>query len=214
MKSGKFTVLAGIALAFLLVLGINSNIAAQGRGGGRPSGNPGNSGGSGGGMGRGGNSGVDRGIDTSSDRSNGRSDRGRDTASDRSNGRSDDGMNRAREGGRDSEMNRNMPKDNELNRYRGIAGKLNTTPENLRAQYQAAQAANPDLKFGQFVAANMIAGNLSSRYPNVTSAAILSGLRNGDSIGKTLQNLGVSSSDAKDIEKRSKREMKESKKQN
>ncbi len=212
MKSRKFTVLAGIALAFLLVLGTNSNIAAQGRGGGgRPSGNPGNSGGSGN-TGRG-NSGVDRGINTSSDRSNGRSDRGRDTASDRSNGRSDDGMERARSG-RDNATERNMPKDNELNRYQGIARKLNTTPENLRAQYQAAQAANPDLKFGQFVAANMVADNLGSRFPNVTSAAILSGLQNGDSIGKTLQNLGVSSDEAKQIEKRAKREMKDGKKQN
>ncbi len=211
MKSRKFTVLAGVALAFLLVLGTNSNIAAQGRGGGgRPSGNPGNSGSSGN-MGRG-NSGVDRGIDTSSDRSNGRSDSGRDTASDHSNRRSDDGLEHARSG-RDNATERDMPKDNELNRYQGIARKLNTTPENLRTQYQAALAANPNLKFGQFVAANMIADNLSSRYPNITSAAILSGLQSGKSIGQTLQTLGLSESDAKDIEKQNKRAMKAAKKQ-
>lgn len=211
MNTKKFTTFAGVALALLLALGINSSIAAQGRGnggGGRPSGNPGNGGGAG--MGRGNGGGVDRGINTSSDRSNGRADRGRDTASERSNGRSDDGMNRARAGG----MNRNTPSENELNRYRGIARKLNTTPENLRAQYETALAANPDLKFGQFVAANMVAGNLNSRFPNVTTAAILSGLQNGDSIGETLQDLGVGKDEAKEIEKQNKREMKAAKKQN
>ena len=211
MNSRKFNTFAGIALALLFVLGISSSIAAQGRGGGgRPSGSPGNSGNAGGsGMGRG-NSGVARGVNTSSNNSNGRSDRGRDTASNNSNGRSDDGMNRAREGG----MNRNMPSGNELNRYRGIARKLNTTPENLRSQYESALAANPDLKFGQFVAANMISNNLNSRFPNITSAAILGGLQNGNSIGETLHNLGLGKDEARDIEKQTKREIKERKKQN
>jgi hypothetical protein len=201
MKSGKLTTLAGIGLALLLVLGADSSVAAQGRGngGGRPMGMPS----------------VDRGIDMSSDRSNGRSDRGRDTASERSNGRSDAGIERARSG-RDNanRSNDRLPNDSELNRYRGISRKLNTTPEALRSQYEAALAANPDLKFGQFVAANMIADNLGSRYPNVTTSAILSGLQSGDSLGETLRDLGVSSSDAKDMEKRAKREMKAAKNQN
>lgn len=212
MKSGKFMTLAGVALALLFVLGAGSNISAQGRGngGGRPGGNPG--------MGGGrpiGNPGVDRGIDMSSERSNGRADRGRDMASERSNGRSDEGIERARSG-RDNarRSSDNLPDDNELNRYRGISRKLNTTPEALRSQYETALAANPDLKFGQFVAANVVAGNLNSRYPNVTTFAILSGLRNGDSLGETLRDLGVSSSDVKDMEKRAKREMKAAKNQN
>ncbi len=207
MKLVKFTTFAGLALAFLLALGVNSNISAQGRGGGRPSGNPGNGGGR-----PTANPGVDRGIDRSSDRSNGRSDTGRATASQNSNGRSDDGIDRARSR-RDNGMrsNERMPNDNELNRYRGISQKLNTTPEALRSQYQTALANNPDLKFGQFVAANMIANNLGSRNPRVTASAILSGLQSGDSIGETLRNLGVSSSEAKDTEKRAKREMKAAK---
>lgn len=207
MKLVKFTTFAGIALAFLLALGVDSNIAAQGRGngGGRPSGNPGNGGG------RPTTSpGVDRGIDMSSDRSDGRSGRGRDTASSRSDGRSDDGIERARNG-RENSM-RNMPSDNELNRFRGISHRLNTTPEALRSEYQAALATNPDLKFGQFVAANMIANNLNQRNPAITTSAILSGLQNGDSIGETLRGLGLSGDEAKRAEKEYKRQLKESNK--
>lgn len=204
MKLVKFKTFAVIALALLLVLGINSSVSAQGHSGGNHGGNSG-----GGGTGRGGgNSSGDRGVSTSSDNSNGRSDRGREIGSEHSDGRSEDGIDHARN------SHNSMPSDNELNRYRGIARKLNTTPENLRSQYEAALANNPDLKFGQFVAANMIADNLSSRNSNITASAILSGLQSGKSIGQTLQDLGLSSSEAKDIEKSSKRAMKDAKKHN
>ena len=209
MKFFKLSVFTALTLAFLLVSGINQNTFAQGRGngGGRPSGNP-NAGGSGRSTG---NPGVDRGIDMSSDRSNGRSDRGRDTASERSNGRSDDGIERARNGRENGRAGEQMPSDNELNRYRGIARKMNTTPENLRSQYEAALAANPDLKFGQFVAANMIADNLNSRNSSITASAILSGLQSGKSIGQTLRDLGISDDDAKQAEKETKRQIKSDK---
>ena len=205
MKSAKFTTFAGIALALLLVLGFDSSVAAQGKSGGR--GNSGNSGG-----GRPSGVGVDRGLGNASDSSGGRSDSGLGTASDRSNGRSDNGIDRARNG-RQNGMN-NIPTDNELNRYRGISRKLNTTPEVLRSQYEAALASNPNLKFGQFVAANMIADNLGARNSNITTSAILSGLQNGDSIGETLRDLGVSGDDAKRAEKEYKRQLKEAKRQN
>lgn len=91
---------------------------------------------------------------------------------------------------------------------------LRTNAGELRNQYQAALANNPDLKFGQFVAANMLARNLGSRFPNVTSAAILDGLAGGDSIGSTLKSLGVSSSEAKDAERQAKQAMKKSKNRN
>jgi hypothetical protein len=187
-----------------MVLGMNSDIFAQGRGGGggRPSGNPSSSRPTNNGGGN-----VNRGITTSSQRSNGRSDNGLGNASRNSNGRSDDGLNRARTGG-----NRELPDDNELNRYRGISRKLNTTPETLRSQYEAALASNPDLKWGQFVAANVIADNLNSRNSRITASAILAGLRSGDSIGETLRNLGLSSDEAKRIEKDAKRQIKESRK--
>jgi hypothetical protein len=87
--------------------------------------------------------------------------------------------------------------DTELNRYRGLSKKLGTTPEQMRAAYQAALLANPDLTYGQFVAANVVADNLHTRFPAITSSAILAGLANGDSLGKTLRNLGLTKDQAK-----------------
>jgi hypothetical protein len=201
MRLKKFAMTAFFALA-VLMLGLNSDVFAQGRGrgggGGRPTINPSTS--------RGGGN-VDRGITTSSERSNGRSDDGLRTASRNSNGRSDDGLNRARTGG-----NRDLPDDNELNRYRGISRKLNVSAETLRSRYEAALATNPDLKWGQFVAANVIASNLRRRNSRITAAAILAGLERGDSIGETLRSFGLSSDDAKQAEKGAKQQIKESRK--
>jgi hypothetical protein len=87
--------------------------------------------------------------------------------------------------------------DNELNRYRGLSRKLGTTPEEMRARYQAALLANPDLNYGNFVAANVIADNLNGRFPNVTSNSILAGLANGNSIGETLRDLRLTKEQAK-----------------
>ena len=78
----------------------------------------------------------------------------------------------------------------------------------LRSGYQAALAVNPNLKFGQYVAATRLAQNLNSRFPNVTRDAILSGLASGDSIGRTLQNLGLSSHEADTAKKQAEREIK------
>jgi hypothetical protein len=80
--------------------------------------------------------------------------------------------------------------------FRGIASKLNTTPDALETAYQAALAANPKLTRGQFVAANVLAANLGIKTPAITTQAILDGLKAGKSIGETLHGLGVSSSDA------------------
>ena len=200
MRFTRVTLIAGIALACMIVLGITTDVSAQrGRGGGRPAGNPG--------MGGGRPTtapGVDRGLGTASERSGGRSDRGLGTASDRSNGRSDAGLNHARmrdENGRRA--------DSELNRHPEIANRMNTTPRQLRSQYEAALATNPNLRFGQFVAANMIARNLGDRHPNITTAAILQGLAQGDSIGRTLQNLGLSSQEAREAERNAARAMRD-----
>lgn len=201
MKITKFAALSSIALAFLLTLTIDSMAQGRGRGGGRTTGNPNINRPTGGG----GN--VDRGIITSSENSEGRSTRGLGNANRNSDGRSEDGINRARNGG----GNRNLPSDTELNRYRGISRKLGVSTETLRSRYEAALASNPDLKFGQFVAANVIADNLSTRSPRITASAILLGLQNGDSIGRTLQNLGINSDDAKRLEKEAKRKIKSSK---
>src|SRR5713226_9086518 len=147
-----------LGLVFLLVAGLQLMASAQGRGrgagGGPPAGNPGGGPPSG--------VGVDRGIGTSSDRSNGRADTGRGTASDRSNGRSEAGLDRARLQEQNSQQG-----DKELNDHPGMAANLHTTANDLRSGYQAALAANPNLKFGQYVAARRLAANLGATNPNI-----------------------------------------------
>jgi hypothetical protein len=103
--------------------------------------------------------------------------------------------------------------DKELRDNPGLAKGMNMSANQLRDGYQAALANNPDLKFGQFVAANRIAKNLGDRNPNITSGAILQGLSDGKSIGKSLQDLGLSSREAKEAERTAERQIKESKQQ-
>jgi len=79
----------------------------------------------------------------------------------------------------------------------GIASKLGTTPDVLQGQWTAARTANPTLKFGQFVGATVIARNLGPTHPKVTTAAILAGVKNGSTVTKTLEALGLSVADAK-----------------
>jgi len=97
--------------------------------------------------------------------------------------------------------------------FRGIAAKLNTTPEALQTAYEAAKQANPNLKRGQFVAANMLAHNLSEKNPSITTQAILDGLKSGKSIGQTLQGLGLSAADAREAQRQADRDAKEAQKQ-
>jgi len=201
MKFKLSTKSVNLMLSLLLIIGTAMAVYAQGRGRGGGAGG-GNSGG------RGGGGGVSGGLGNASDGSNGRSDRGLGNASDKSNGRSDDGLDRAR-----SASDKVNQADDELRRNPGMAKGMNMSANQLRDGYQAALAKNPDLKFGQYVAANRIARNLGDRNPNITSDAILQGLAGGRSIGQTLQGLGLSSKDAKDAEKTAEREIKESKRQ-
>jgi hypothetical protein len=206
MKSKHLVRLLSFGLVSLFILGACINADAQGRGrgggGGRPAGNPGMGGG-----GRG-SGGVDGGLGNASDRSNGRSDRGIGNASDKSGGRSDDGLNRARAASENAKQ-----ADKELRDHPGMAKGMNMSANQLRDGYQAALATNPNLKFGQYVAANRIAKNLGDRNPNITTAAILQGLASGKSIGQTLQGLGLSSREAKEAENTADRQIKESKRQ-
>jgi hypothetical protein len=182
----KMKLLMLVSAAVLLTLAADSYGQGRGRGGGggRPAG-------VGGGPPSG--VGVDRGIGNASVRSGGRSDTGLGTASTRSNGRSTTGLDRARL----ARDNANRMSDTELNRYRGLSKKLGTTPEEMRARYEAALLTNPDLNYGNFVAAHVIADNMSGRFPNVTSSNILAGLANGDSIGETLRSLRLTKEQAK-----------------
>lgn len=194
-----------LGLLSIFIFGVCMNANAQGRGrggggGGRPAGGPG--------MGSRGMGGVDGGMGNASDRSNGRSDRGIGTASDKSNGRSDAGLDRARAANENARQ-----ADEDLRQHPGMANGMNMSANQLRSGYQSALAANPNLKFGQYVAANRIAKNLGSRNPNITTDAILQGLAGGRSIGQSLQDLGMSSKEAKEAEKTADREIKESKRQ-
>lgn len=186
-----------VVMACGFILGSQAIVSAQGRGkGGPPAGVPG--GGSSGGPG------VGRGISTFSDRSNGRADTGRSTASDRSNGRSDAGLNRAA-----LQRDNLAQADKDLNDHPDMAVRLHTNANDLRAGYRAALLTNPNLKFGQYVAATRLAANLGGRYPQVTTTAILAGLAHGDSIGQTLHKLGVGKDEARNAEKTTEHEIKD-----
>jgi hypothetical protein len=101
--------------------------------------------------------------------------------------------------------------DDELRDHPQMPGRLHTTANDLRSGYQAALVNNPNLTFGQYVAATRLGANLNRRHPNITRDAILGGLANGDSIGGTLQRLGMGNNEAKDAKKRVEREIKEAK---
>jgi hypothetical protein len=203
MSRGIWSLAVTFALACLFVLAGQTCAAAQGRG-------RGGGGGMGGGAGRGGGPpagvGVERGVGRSSDASAGRADAGRGNASERSEGRSDAGLEHARlmrDNARSAER--------ELRDHPEMAKRLHENANDLRAGYSAALASNPSLKFGQYVAATRLAANLGGRRPNVTREAILAGLAGGDSLGRTLRDLGVGSDEAKEAERRVNREIKESK---
>jgi len=97
--------------------------------------------------------------------------------------------------------------------FGGVASKLGTTPAALEDAFEAAHTANPKLTRGQFIAANVLAQNLGSKNPAITTQAILDGLKSGTSIGQTLHSLGLSASEAKEAERAADREVKEAEKQ-
>ena len=197
---------AGFLCLLVLVLATGAFAQGKGHGGGRGSGS-GGSGSRGGGPPAG--VGVDRGLGNASERSGGRSDDGLSNASTRSNGRSDAGLERARRAS--SNLRR---ADDDLQDHPGVPRALHTNANDLRSGYQAALATNPDLTFGNYVAATRLGQNLHSRFPNVTRDAILSGLASGRSLGETLQDLGLTDREAKDARKRAETEIKAARKNN
>lgn len=94
-----------------------------------------------------------------------------------------------------------------LRSFRGIAMKLNTTPEALQTAYEQARSTNPKLTRGQFIAANMLGNDLSAK--GITTDKILAGLAGGKSIGQTLQSLGLSDKEAKEAERAADRAVRE-----
>jgi len=97
-----------------------------------------------------------------------------------------------------------------LKSFRGIAAKLNTTPEAMQTAYEQAKSANPKLARGQFIAANMLGHNLSDK--GVTTDKILAGLASGKSMGQTLKSLGLTDQEAKQAEKAADKEVREANK--
>ena len=189
-----------LGLISLLVLTLATGVFAQGKGHG---GGVGNGRGSGGGMGSSG------GLSNASDRSGGRSDDGLGNASRKSNGRSDDGLDRA------AQASSNLRHaDDDLRDHPNLPNSLHTNANDLRSGYQAALATNPNLTFGNYVAATRLGQNLNSRFPNITRDAILNGLASGRSLGQTLQDLGLSSDEAKDAKKQAERDIKAARKNN
>ena len=192
---------AAIVCVFALALTTSAFAQGKGKGGGGGRGS-GNSGGPPPGTG------VDRGLGNASSKSKGRSDEGLRTASERSKGRSDAGHERARQAG-----NNLKDADRELREHPRLADSLRVNANDLRAGYQTALSTNPNLKFGQYVAATRLEQNLGTRFPNVTRQAILDRLAAGDSIGGALHDLGLGSDEAKAAKKQAEREIKAAKKQ-
>src|SRR6266851_4574410 len=149
------------ALVCVFVVSLTTLVFSQGKGRG---------GGAGGGRGSGGGVsnpggpppgvGVDRGLGNASGRSSGRSDDGLRNASDRSNGRSDAGLDRAR-----LAADNRRQAEQDLREHPGIANTVHVNANDLRSGYQRALAINPNLKFGQYVAATRLEQNLNSRFP-------------------------------------------------
>jgi len=199
IRNGAYT-----ASLCLLVLLLATSAFAQGKGKG-----------GGGGRGGGGSSaggpppgrGVDRGIDNSSSKSGGRSDDGRDNASNKSNGRSDAGLERARKAS--SNLRR---ADDDLRDHPRLPRALHTNANDLRAGYESALVGNPDLTFGNYVAATRLSQNLGSRNPAITRNAILDRLASGRSLGQSLRDLGLNEREEKEARRRVDDEIKKAKK--
>ena len=193
----------GLLCLLVLILVTGAFAQGKGRGGGGGKGSGGGSSNRGGGPPPG--TGVDRGLGNASERSGGRSDDGLSNASTKSKGRSAEGIERAR-------SNNLRRADDDLREHPNLAKALHTNANDLRSGYQAALATNPDLTFGNYVAATRLSQNLNPRFPNVTREAILSGLNSGRSLGQTLQDLGLNEREAKEARKRADDEIKKAKK--
>jgi hypothetical protein len=75
---------------------------------------------------------------------------------------------------------------NKSQRFKGLSKKTGISEDALRARFELERRLNPDLTYGQFVAAHMISrGNRG-----ISTGDILGGLRDGRSIGQILNNRG------------------------
>jgi hypothetical protein len=112
---------------------------------------------------------------------NGRGNSGNQTTVIRGNSKNDD-LNRSDRKDNDNRKNTNAGN----NRYEGLSRKMGMSSQSLRKWYESERALNPNLTYGQFVAANMIARN----HDGISAQTILNGLGSGRSIGQVLQDQG------------------------
>src|SRR5207249_11838745 len=75
--------------------------------------------------------------------------------------------------------------------FGGISSKLGIPAKELEDQFEAAQALNPKLTRVQFIAANVLATNLGTKNPAITTKAILDGSQSGKSLGQTLLRMAL-----------------------
>ncbi len=92
-----------------------------------------------------------------------------------------DDQNRNQNG--NSKNARKDDKNNGSQRFKGLSKRTGYSQSTLQSRYEIERRLNPDLTYGQFVAAHMIAKNNKK----VSTGDILNGLRNGKSIGQTLK---------------------------
>jgi hypothetical protein len=169
--------LFGLMLILSVVFALSSVAFAQGKSNGKGKGKSGN---------------VGRGNQGNSD-----------TNDDRGRGRDEDNDNKGRGKDRDSDDYNN----HNSKRYNGLAKKIGMSPEAAQTWYETEKRLNPDLTYGQFVAANMIARKHGSHYPNLTTERILGELRDGRSLGQAIKNLGLNDKDAEKERKRIRKEI-------
>lgn len=116
-----------------------------------------------------------------------------------------DNINRSRND-RNDKINNNRGNTNaQNNRYEGLSRKTGMSSQSLRKWYESQRELNPDLTYGQFVAANMIARN----HQGISAQTILNGLENGSSIGQVLQDQGWNKNQIKSERKRIKKNVKD-----
>jgi hypothetical protein len=111
-------------------------------------------------------------------------------------------MNRSRNDRNDTINNNRGNAQN--NRYEGLSRKTGMSSQSLRKWYESERELNPNLTYGQFVAANMIAGN----HKGISAQSILNGLGNGSSIGQVLQDQGWNENQIRSERKRIKKNVK------
>lgn len=195
MRNDILTSFAGIALVFVFVLGMETVASLQGRGGGgqgmgRPGGGPGSSG-------------------VPGDRSAARPDRG--NANGNYNAPPDNANGRPRRGHDNGNGNSNGTRDNTnlTPRFEALYTRLGySSASALQTAYEAS-----GVKFGQFVAARVISNNLSATHPTVTSDAIISGIKSGKTLIQTLEDLGLTESEARAAERDARKALKPPKQQ-